>query len=147
MAGPLLTQVNTLVADVLGGGAASTIPVSYRVDEPGPGAISDPVDERGGLAEQILNSEVSLRHPMYRWGSLVLLAASACLLVRLMFDESLTRRPRLDQNLNLSGSVVPVHSGVWHFDGACGVLSPRSTAGCSAVWSGIAAASACGITG
>jgi len=101
--GPLLTRVNTLVADVLGGGAASTIPVSYRFDERGPRAISNSGVERGGLAEQILNSEVSRRHPMYRWGSLVLLAASACLLVRLMFDESLTRRPRLDQNLNLSG--------------------------------------------
>lgn len=101
--GPLLTRVNTLVADVLGGGAGSTIPVSYRIDEVRPGANLESGAERGGLARQILNSEVSRRHPMYRWGSLILLASSACLLVRLMFDESLTRRPRLDQNLNLSG--------------------------------------------
>jgi len=101
--GPLLTRVNTLVADVLGGGAGSTIPVSYRIDEVRPGANLESGAERGGLARQILNSDVSRRHPMYRWGSLILLASSACLLVRLMFDESLTRRPRLDQNLNLSG--------------------------------------------
>ncbi|MFN4921590.1 MAG: hypothetical protein ACK5MM_19345 [Planctomyces sp.] len=102
--GPLLTRVNALMADVLGGVERGTIPVAYRADEvDAPGESAGVAGARGGLANQILNSSVAQRHPMYRWGSLVLLTSSACLLVRLMFDESLTRRPRLDQNLNLSG--------------------------------------------
>ena len=109
--GPLLTQVNSLMADVLGASRGETIPVAYRADERSSAAASGATNSvpggaavRGeGLARQILRPAGDLRHPMFRWGSLLLLAATACLLVRLMFDESLTRRPRLDQNLNLSG--------------------------------------------
>ncbi|MCA9083240.1 MAG: hypothetical protein KDA81_04250 [Planctomycetaceae bacterium] len=42
-------------------------------------------------------------NPTYRWSSVVVLALSVLLIVRLMFDESLTRRPRLEQNLNQAG--------------------------------------------
>ncbi len=53
--------------------------------EPTPAAVSPPVS------------------PVYRWSTLISLALSALLVVRLMFDESLTRRPRLEQNLNQAG--------------------------------------------
>lgn len=39
----------------------------------------------------------------YQWSSIVLLSLSILLIVRLIFDESLTRRPRLGQNLNQAG--------------------------------------------
>ena len=42
-------------------------------------------------------------HPVYRWGSVSLLGLSVLLMIRLVFDESLTRRPRLEQNLNQAG--------------------------------------------
>ncbi len=38
-----------------------------------------------------------------QWSSTVLLSLSVLLILRLIFDESLTRRPRLDQNLNQAG--------------------------------------------
>jgi hypothetical protein len=40
------------------------------------------------------------RSPMHRWASLSLVGFTLLLIVRLILDESLTRRPRLDQNLN-----------------------------------------------
>jgi hypothetical protein len=39
----------------------------------------------------------------YHWSTIVLLALSVLLMVRLVFDEALTRRPKLEQNLNQSG--------------------------------------------
>lgn len=42
-------------------------------------------------------------HPLYQWSSAALLLISVLLMVRLVFDESLTRRPRLEQNLNPAG--------------------------------------------
>ena len=38
-----------------------------------------------------------------QWSSTALLSLSVLLIVRLVFDESLTRRPRLEQNLNQAG--------------------------------------------
>ena len=43
------------------------------------------------------------RSTLHRWGSLCLVAFTLLLLVRLVLDESLTRRPKLDQNLNTAG--------------------------------------------
>lgn len=43
------------------------------------------------------------RHPMYTWSSLALVVLAVLLVIRLLFDEALTRRPRLDQNLNQAG--------------------------------------------
>lgn len=40
---------------------------------------------------------------MYQWSSGILLILSVLLILRLMFDEALTRRPRLEQNLNQAG--------------------------------------------
>ncbi|MCA9009261.1 MAG: hypothetical protein KDB01_05915 [Planctomycetaceae bacterium] len=42
-------------------------------------------------------------HPAYAWSSLALVVLAVLLVVRLLFDESLTRRPRFDQNLNAAG--------------------------------------------
>lgn len=39
---------------------------------------------------------------VHYWSSIVVLALSVMLVIRLTFDESLTRRPRLEQNLNQS---------------------------------------------
>ncbi|MEP3478027.1 MAG: hypothetical protein ABJZ55_02155 [Fuerstiella sp.] len=41
--------------------------------------------------------------PVYRWVTVAGLIVSALLIVRLIFDESLTRRPRLEQNMNRAG--------------------------------------------
>ncbi|MEZ6130050.1 MAG: hypothetical protein R3C59_15305 [Planctomycetaceae bacterium] len=41
--------------------------------------------------------------PLYRWSTILVLTLSVGVVIRLMFDESLTRRPRLEQNLNQSG--------------------------------------------
>ena len=49
------------------------------------------------------DSMVGEDHPFYTWSKLALVALAVLLVVRLLFDESLTRRPRLDQNLNPAG--------------------------------------------
>ena len=46
---------------------------------------------------------VIVDHPLSTWSSLALVALAVLLVVRLLLDESLTRRPRLDQNLNQAG--------------------------------------------
>ena len=42
-------------------------------------------------------------HPIYTWATVTLMGLTILLIVRLLYDESLTRRPRLDQNLNQAG--------------------------------------------
>ncbi len=49
------------------------------------------------------SKDVVAFHPVYVWSSLTLLGLTLFLLVRLVFDENLTRRPRLEQNLNQAG--------------------------------------------
>jgi hypothetical protein len=69
-----------------------------------PGEISS--SEGSGDAEQTQaeNSDSGpIPHPIYTWSSIILMALTILLIVRLLFDESLTRRPRLDQNLNQAG--------------------------------------------
>ncbi len=39
----------------------------------------------------------------YNWGAMGLMSLTLLLLIRLIFDETLTRRPRLEQNLNQAG--------------------------------------------
>jgi len=46
---------------------------------------------------------VAADHPLHTWSAFALVALGVLLVVRLLFDESLTRRPRLDQNLNPAG--------------------------------------------
>ena len=56
-------------------------------------------------ADESLATEPSetLTHPVYQWATFTLMGLTLLLLVRLGFDESFTRRPRLDQNLNQAG--------------------------------------------
>ncbi len=58
-------------------------------------------DDRGASAE--VSGESLRSAPVGRWSSIGLLLFSLLLMVRLVFDESLTRRPRLEQNLNQAG--------------------------------------------
>ena len=63
-------------------------------------------DVRSDSASQPASAErpmVRVHHPAYTWSSLALVAVAVLLVVRLIFDESLTHRPRLDQNLNQAG--------------------------------------------
>lgn len=46
---------------------------------------------------------VRVHHPLFALSSLALVLLAVFLVIRLLFDESLTRRPRLDQNLNSAG--------------------------------------------
>ncbi len=50
-----------------------------------------------------IRTMVAVDHPLYTWSKLALVGLAVLLVVRLLFDESLTRRPRLDQNLNPAG--------------------------------------------
>ncbi len=56
-------------------------------------------DFRGGSGDTTNGPQETLN----QWSTIVLLSLSILLIVRLIFDESLTRRPRLGQNLNQAG--------------------------------------------
>lgn len=81
-------------ADVVNFSAGSDLPRNLTADNALPSDVS-PVNEADSTAD--------LRHPMSIWSSLALIVLAILLVVRLLFDESLTRRPRLDQNLNVAG--------------------------------------------
>lgn len=67
-------------------------------------------------------------HPLYQWSSAVLLAISLLLLIRLVFDESLTRRPRLEQNLNQAGlTFLCIPAGVLLAISVFVITPPKST--------------------
>ena len=81
-------------ADVANLSAGSDLPRNLTADNALPSDVS-PVNEADATTD--------LRHPMSIWSSLALIVLAILLVVRLLFDESLTRRPRLDQNLNVAG--------------------------------------------
>ncbi len=98
-----------------GGFGVQAIPVSLSARQVGALASSNeasagdvnpaddvPLDEKSSR-ESGPGGVAALTHPVSRWGSLGLLAVTAVLLMRLIMDESLSRRPRLDQNLNFAG--------------------------------------------
>lgn len=70
-------------------------------------AIVNPTSNGSPTADGSLTVDTNLtpdtRHPMYTWSSLALVVLAVILVIRLLFDEALTRRPRLDQNLNQAG--------------------------------------------
>ncbi len=69
-----------------------------------PGEISSSAGSADAEQSQTENSDNGpIPHPIYTWSSIILMALTLLLIVRLLFDESLTRRPRLDQNLNQAG--------------------------------------------
>jgi hypothetical protein len=69
-----------------------------------PGEISSSSTSADAQQSQTEKSDSGpIPHPIYTWSSIILMALTILLIVRLLFDESLTRRPRLDQNLNQAG--------------------------------------------
>lgn len=87
--------------------------VASRADDPTAASEvqkvgTDSVPETGSATTDVIVAETPKTpaptlHPGYTWGSTILLVTSFLLIIRLVFDESLTRRPRLDQNLNAAG--------------------------------------------
>ena len=67
------------------------------------GAPPDVRNDAASPASSDERSMIRVDHPAYTWSSLALVSLGVLLVVRLIFDESLTRRPRLDQNLNQAG--------------------------------------------
>ncbi|MEZ6123497.1 MAG: hypothetical protein R3C49_10015 [Planctomycetaceae bacterium] len=69
--------------------------------------LSQPILQNDHASESMVAdsdvSSVEILNPLHRWSSILVLALSALVILRLMFDESLTRRPRLEQNLNQAG--------------------------------------------
>lgn len=83
-------------ADSLAAGSVTenTIPAASVVQQ----AEAAPAESQSTpLVESAAGESVS------RWATWSLIAVTLALIVRLLFDESLTRRPRLDQNLNAAG--------------------------------------------
>lgn len=60
------------------------------------GPDEEPAEEAGGIDLGESDGQIP-------WSSIVVLTLSIALIARLIFDEGLTRRPRLEQNLNLAG--------------------------------------------
>ncbi len=94
---------STVESDTNANASTAGIPVESRSTEVS--TPESPVIE--SLAEVLPKSDhdsmVGGDHPFYTWSKLALVALAVLLVVRLLFDESLTRRPRLDQNLNPAG--------------------------------------------
>ena len=69
------------------------------------GVSESPVTETvaGALPQSDVREMDVVNHPFQTWSQLALVVLAVLLVVRLLFDESLTRRPRLDQNLNSAG--------------------------------------------
>lgn len=78
---------------------------SPAVDPSTPGVTENPAAPAEGESSSgdAPSGEEKFVYPEYKWGSMALMGLTVLLLVRLIFDESLTRRPRLEQNLNQAG--------------------------------------------
>lgn len=110
--GPSTLVATDPVADPEAGDVDSPSDSSFA--EPGGNTETDPGEQISpgpGLEEledvtatlQDSTDEEKAVHPVYQWASWTLMGLTLLLLVRLLFDESLTRRPRLEQNLNHAG--------------------------------------------
>ena len=53
--------------------------------------------------EDLTPDETAIKESMAQWASIVVIVLSILFILRLTFDEALTRRPRLEQNLNQAG--------------------------------------------
>ncbi len=104
-----------IAAAVVVSGHFRDVPVFATVGEPSFAVPLEseaaPLDTAPSIASNETKSDavavesltVRIDHPLYSWSSLALVALAVLLVARLLFDESLTRRPRLDQNLNSAG--------------------------------------------
>ena len=94
---------STVVSDTSANGSTAGTPVESRSTEVRTSELPATESLAGELPESHGDSMVGGNHPFYTWSILALVALAVLLVVRLLFDESLTRRPRLDQNLNPAG--------------------------------------------
>lgn len=85
-----LSLSDEFISSLPGGGSASENTEAAELIEP---QLQPKQDSGGGTRS----------HPIYTWSSVALMVLTILLILRLIFDESLTRRPRLDQNLNQAG--------------------------------------------
>ena len=75
-------------------------------------ATTDTLEDDGAAATQIVESSATAADdsetatsPLAWWSSILVIAFSILFILRLTFDEALTRRPRLEQNLNQAGLI------------------------------------------
>ncbi len=106
----IATDVNTGTDESTGtvaGNAVATSETSSTdsANEPSSGQAAGELsaDQANASAEQEVSASGPQFHPVYLWSSGISLVLSFLLILRLIFDESLTRRPRLEQNLNQAG--------------------------------------------
>ena len=80
---------------------ALVVSASNKPDE----EVVDSSHARSGLSAEVQENAAQLEpvSAIYRWSTILVLMLSGCVVLRLMFDEFLTRRPRLEQNLNQAG--------------------------------------------
>ncbi len=89
---PNVDQFDPAIGEII----PTELPDNVSQSDNAPGTDLGVLSDVGSVSEAHPNS-------VYRWASFVLLALSFLLMIRLVFDESLTRRPRLEQNLNQAG--------------------------------------------
>lgn len=82
---------------------ALVVSVSTKPNDAELADVSELAAVSEGRADNTVLDPAAPVSDVYRWSTILVLALSAGLVVRLMFDESLTRRPRLEQNLNQAG--------------------------------------------
>jgi hypothetical protein len=106
---PLPTALPLLVSLIQAAGdepppAVSREPASADTPDSDTGSTPGSLPPNGNSLRQSGRVPDS-RAAIHRWGALALVIFTLLLLVRLIVDESLTRRPKLDQNLNTAGLV------------------------------------------
>ncbi len=85
---------------------ATEVTIENSPDKPPLGAVGEAqlvTPDAEKPAEELVATNGSRGSPLYQWSSIAVLSLSILLIIRLTFDESLTRRPRLEQNLNQAG--------------------------------------------
>ena len=92
-----------VVSETIVNEVTAAIPLETTVADVG--VSESPVTETvaGALPQSDVREMDVVNHPFQTWSQLALVVLAVLLVVRLLFDESLTRRPRLDQNLNSAG--------------------------------------------
>ena len=84
-------------------GTRTTVAVESSSTSAGDDALLVGRSPTASRAQSEMSMIDSRKHPLHLWSTWALMVLAVLLVIRLLFDESLTRRPRLDQNLNLAG--------------------------------------------
>ena len=82
---------------------ALVVAASTKPEDPEGELVSQQLPAGQEIHSEVVPSDPAQPPPLYYWSSITVLGLSILLIVRLIFDESLTRRPRLEQNLNQAG--------------------------------------------